>query len=103
MTAPEIEFHVTGPDARRLADELAEIMAAELGTPPRRLTEGDFRSIERFRSADPVAVAALILLVPGAVLAAADHFCPTPFAISAVHSINQHRMTQTNVAWAVTI
>ncbi len=74
MSAPEIEFHVTGPDARRLADEFAELMAAELGTRPRPSSEGDSRPSEpvRCRGADPVAVAALILAVPGAALAAAD-------------------------------
>jgi hypothetical protein len=69
----EVELRISGPDAEALAAELAALVDDEFGTrPPVRPIRSSAPPGEVMRSADPVAVAALVLAVPGALLAASD-------------------------------
>ena len=72
MPDSELELCLKGPDAERLAAELSDFMAAELGVRPRRSAAAKPPADAVMRSVDPVAVAGLILSIPGAVLATAD-------------------------------
>lgn len=65
----ELRIHVTGPDAEALARELAEHLHATLGGAYVPRPAGATTPAEAQR-ADPVAVAGLVLAIPGAVLAA---------------------------------
>ena len=69
----ELRIRITGPDADALSRELAARLHAELGGDyvPRPATELETEPGEAQR-ADPIAVAGLILAIPGAVLAAVD-------------------------------
>lgn len=65
----ELRVRVSGPDAETLARELVERLRAELGGEYVLRPAGTPASGEAQR-ADPIAVAGLILAIPGAVLAA---------------------------------
>lgn len=64
----ELSIRITGPHAETLARELAERLHAELGGEyvPRPATAPEGGEVQR---TDPVAVAALILSIPGTLLA----------------------------------
>lgn len=66
----DLRLRVEGPNAETIAAEVAVAVEAELGTAPARTAVAP-RSGERER-ADPVAVAALVIAIPGAVLQAMD-------------------------------
>ena len=68
----ELQFRIEGPDARNLAGELREILESELATPVTSRTESSPAGGSAMRSGDPLTVAALVLSLPGALLAAAD-------------------------------
>ena len=68
------ELHFTGPEAESLANDLSAFIKAEFGETPSRIeppsSAGGPKPGER--GVDPVAVAAVILAIPGAVLAIRD-------------------------------
>ena len=72
MPESDLELRVEGPDAERIAAELAQVLEAELGTRPQRSSPGAPPSPALTRGTDPLAVAAIVLAVPGALLAATD-------------------------------
>ena len=73
MSDSDLELRIEGPDAERLADELAELLEAELDTRPRRRKETPAQSSAGpVMRGDPLTVVAVVLAIPGAVLAAQD-------------------------------
>lgn len=64
-----IEIRLSGVDGHALADEAGDVLRAAAGTEPER-REGKARE-EVFRG-DPVAIAALVLSVPGAIVSLMD-------------------------------
>ncbi len=66
----DLQMRIEGPDAERLAAELAEVLEAEFGTPPQRRPIGALQDLNR--DADSLAVVAIVLAVPGSLLAAAN-------------------------------
>jgi hypothetical protein len=72
MYQNEISFIVTGPDAEIGANEIKEIINKEFAYDPQILTEKTSNRLDSTRSIDPVAFSALLLSIPGAILAVAD-------------------------------
>lgn len=71
MKDAQFQFYIEGPDAGQAADELAEIFQAEFAhQPERRLPETGGQ--DPLTKTDPLAVAAIILAIPSAVLATID-------------------------------
>ncbi|WP_413208212.1 hypothetical protein [Rhodospirillum sp. A1_3_36] len=68
MTA---RLHISGPQAERLAADVVAVLEEVLGTPPERLPRPASAEIRR---GDPIAIAALVLAIPGAVVATLDLF-----------------------------
>ncbi|WP_413205736.1 hypothetical protein [Rhodospirillum sp. A1_3_36] len=66
MTA---RLHISGPQAERLAADVVAVLEEVLGTPPERLPRPASAGIRR---GDPIAIAALVLAIPGAVVATLD-------------------------------
>jgi hypothetical protein len=72
MSKNEISFIVTGPDAEIGANEIKEIINKEFAYDPQILTEKASNRFDSTRGVDPVALGALLLSIPGAILAVAD-------------------------------
>lgn len=66
----DLRLHLEGGDAEAAAAEIAALMEASFGRRPERARAG--RSDGEGDKADPVAVAALVLAIPGAALATMD-------------------------------
>lgn len=64
-----ITITIAGPNAPALAAEVEEFLADALGTDAERLPPSQDQAIQR---GDPLAVAALVLAVPGAITATLD-------------------------------
>ncbi len=71
MTDSSLRLYVDGPDAERLAGELSQVIEREFDARPRRELPSP-PGAGAARGGDPVALAALVLAIPGAILAAAD-------------------------------
>lgn len=69
-----IQFRVTGPDATKAAAELEALLRAELACEPVRTSETPATATPGnvVRGGDPLAVAALVLSIPTALLAVTD-------------------------------
>jgi hypothetical protein len=72
MMASDFKFNIAGPGAEEIAKELADNIEKEFGRRPESLSaeSSSLRGITR--SIDPVALAAIIVAVPSAILATAD-------------------------------
>ncbi len=90
MSDDLILFHIEGPDGDETARELFDLLRAEFGVRPERMDRETRRRADPGRP-DPIPVTALIIAVPGEVLAAFD---PTAGA-RALESLGRV------VAWAV--
>lgn len=66
----DIRLHIEGADRNAVADEIEAFLAETFDTKPTRLPVG--RAGGGAMRSDPAAVAALVLSVPGAVMAAMD-------------------------------
>lgn len=62
-------IHIAGPNAEALAAELESFFVEALGAVPERRLPPEDREAKR---GDPVAIAALVLAVPGAIVATLD-------------------------------
>lgn len=71
---PHIEMHIEGSNAGELADEIKAFFRAEFGVDPTETgaARSGYRSTVPERDIDPIAVASLVLAIPGAILAAGD-------------------------------
>lgn len=67
-----LKFRIEGPEASALAAEIREILESELATSVTERAEVPDPRGQITRSVDPLALSALVLAVPGAILAAAD-------------------------------
>ena len=68
---PTLEFAVSGPEATTAAEALEAVLARELAIrPERRMVLPERTGTEK--AVDPVALGALILAIPGAILAVVD-------------------------------
>ena len=67
-----ILFHIEGPDGDETARELFDLLRTEFGVRPERMDRETRRRTDPAGSAEPVAVTALTIAVPAAVLTAAD-------------------------------
>lgn len=70
MRDSDLKFRIEGPDAERLAVELGELVESELGGRAERRPDAPPR--DAVVRGDPLAVAAVVLAIPGALLAGAD-------------------------------
>jgi hypothetical protein len=66
-----LEFTITGPDAAQAAEVLEAVLLDHMAVQPERRTVNNDRA-EPKRAVDPIAVAALIVSIPSALLAIAD-------------------------------
>ncbi len=67
-----IRFRITGPEAATSANELEALLRAELACDAVRVPDTPEAPGTVVRAGDPVAVAALVLSIPGALLAVSD-------------------------------
>lgn len=69
-----IQFRVTGPDAAKAASELEALLRAELACDPARTIDSPTAPAPDnvVRGGDPIAVTALVLAIPSALLAVSD-------------------------------
>lgn len=73
MPDSDLEFRIEGPDASAAAHELADFLEARFGERPMRIVPESAAGPESERAkTDPLAVVAVILAMPSAVLAATD-------------------------------
>ena len=69
MAERELEFHIKGPGAEEMRDELEQLLSDGLNVTPRRRKPTKPPEATTVRTADPFAVAAFILAIPSGVLA----------------------------------
>ncbi|MBI3269774.1 MAG: hypothetical protein HYZ53_12180 [Planctomycetes bacterium] len=71
---PDVRFQIQGEDAEAVAGELSEQIRGLFGESPARSSGGVSPGAAREggKGVDPVAVAALVLSIPGAILATMD-------------------------------
>lgn len=72
ITGKPALFHIEGPDGDETARELFDLLRAEFGVRPERMDRETRRRSDPDGMADPVAVVALIIAIPLAVLLPAD-------------------------------
>ena len=72
MDKNEISFIVKGQDAETGANEIKMIINNELGYESQILAEKENNREGNTKAVDPIALSALILTIPGAILAVAD-------------------------------
>jgi hypothetical protein len=73
MSTDNLHFQLEGPRSEALASELSELVEAEFGERPAPATPRQGReTLETYRGPDPLAVTAVVLAVPGAILATVD-------------------------------
>ncbi len=72
MNKKEISFFVKGQDAETGANEIKKIINDEFEYEPQILAEKGSNQEGNTKAVDPISLSALILAVPGAILAVAD-------------------------------
>jgi hypothetical protein len=72
MTERSFKLCIEGPEAEERAKELSSFIEKEFGERPVQQSKEKLQQRERFRSVDPLALAAIVLAVPSALLAATD-------------------------------
>jgi hypothetical protein len=67
-----LEVHFTGESARASAEAFSSLFRELFDAEPKELPSGKIQTSEPTRSVDPLAAAAVVLALPGAVLATMD-------------------------------